>query len=199
MLECDMDLKLILGTVSFLIPIIGIIPYIVNIVKKKTIAHVYTWLIWTILQTIAVVAQIRNGAGFGAAYGLAGILVCSSVVFLSLKNGFKDIKKFDTFCLILAFISMIIYVGLKNPLLAVIMATLTNFIGFLPTLRKTFVNPKSETMSAYLSGGIGALLSILALQNYSIITTLYLMNIILTDVVLVGIILFKKPSKVKKN
>ena len=93
-----MDFKLILGTVSFLIPIIGIIPYIVNIVKKKTIAHVYTWLIWTILQTIAVVAQIKNGAGFGAAYGMAGILVCSSVVFLSLKNGFRDIKKFDTLC-----------------------------------------------------------------------------------------------------
>lgn len=192
MLECEMDLKLILGTVSFLIPIIGIVPYIVNIVKGKTVAHVYTWLIWAILQTISVVAQIRNGAGFGAAYGAAGVLVCYSVVFLSLKNGLKQIKKFDTFCLILALASMMVYVGLKNPLLAVIMATSTNFIGFLPTLRKTFVDPSSETVSAYLSGGIGALLSILALQNYSIITTLYLMNIILTDVVLVGIILFKK-------
>lgn len=192
MLECDMDFKLILGTVSFLIPIIGIVPYIVNIVKGKTVAHVYTWLIWAILQTIALVAQVKNGAGFGAAYGLAGVLVCYSVMFLSLKNGLKHIKKFDTFCLILALASMIVYVGLKNPLLAVIMATSTNFIGFLPTLRKTFVDPKSETISAYLSGGIGALLSILALQNYSLINSLYLINIIVTDAMLVGIILFKK-------
>jgi hypothetical protein len=189
-----MDFKLILGTVSFLIPIIGIVPYIVNIVKGKTVAHVYTWLIWAILQTIALVAQVKNGAGFGAAYGLAGVLVCYSVMFLSLKNGLKHIRKFDTFCLILALASMIVYVGLKNPLLAVIMATSTNFIGFLPTLRKTFVDPKSETVSAYLSGGIGALLSILALQNYSIITTLYLMNILVTDAMLVGIILFKKSN-----
>ena len=194
-----MDFKLILGTISFLIPIIGIIPYIANIIKGKTVAHVYTWLIWAILQTIAFVAQIKNGAGFGAAYGMAGLLVCYSVVFLSLKNGLKHIKKIDTFCLVLALTSMVIYVGLKNPLLAVIMATSTNFIGFLPTLRKTFVDPTSETVSAYLSGGIGALLSILALQNYSIITTLYLINIILTDVALVGIILFKKPSKTKKD
>lgn len=192
MLECDMDLKLILGTISFLIPIIGIIPYIINIIKGKTVAHVYTWLIWAILQTITVIAQIKNGAGFGVAYGVAGVLVCYSVVFLSLKNGFKHIKKIDTFCLILALISMFVYVGLKNPLLAVIMATATNFIGFLPTLRKTFVDPTSETMSAYLSGGIGALLSILALQNYTLITSLYLINIILTDTLLIGIMIFKK-------
>jgi hypothetical protein len=192
MLECDMDLKLILGTVSFFIAIAGVIPYIINIIKKKTVAHVYTWLIWAILQTIAVVAQIKNGAGFGAGYGIAGSLACYSVMFLSLKNGFKNIKKFDTFCLILALISMIIYIGLKNPLLAVIMATATNFIGSLPTLRKTFVDPSSETMSAYLFGGIGVLLSILALQNYTLITSLYLINIILIDTLLVGIMIFKK-------
>jgi len=187
-----MDLKLVLGTISFILAIVGIIPYIIDILKKKTKPHIYSWLIWGISQTIVVIAQIKNGAGYGTLYGIAGGLVCYSVAFLSLKNGFKHIKKFDTFCLILALISMIIYVGLKNPLLAVVVATATNFIGFLPTLRKTLIDPSSETLATFLCGSTGAFLSILALQNYSLITSLYLINNTMTNSLLAAIIFFKK-------
>lgn len=187
-----MEIKLIFGVIAFILTIIGVIPYIVNIVKKKTTAHIYSWLIWGILQLIAVMAQIKNGAGYGSMSGTAGVFICFLIVFLSLKNGFKNIRKFDTFCLILSVIAIFIYVRLNNPLLAVVVATITNFMGFLPTLRKAYKDPKSETAATFLIGAIATLLSLLALQNYTILTTLYLINILMTNSLLTAVILLRK-------
>jgi len=189
-----MEIKLIFGVIAFVLTIIGIIPYIVNIIKKKTTAHIYSWLIWGILQLVVVVAQIKNGAGYGSMSGTAGVFICFLIVFLSLKNGFKNIKKFDTFCLFMSVIAIFIYVRLNNPLLAVIVATITNFMGFLPTLRKAYKDPKSETAATFLIGAVATLLSLLAIQNYTILTTLYLINILLTNSLLTAVILLRKTN-----
>ena len=57
-------MKLIFGTLSGIIVVIGYIPYLKDILRGKTKPHVYTWFIWIITQGIAL-SGLLYGGGFG--------------------------------------------------------------------------------------------------------------------------------------
>jgi len=59
-----MEIKLIVAIISSIVSVILFIPYIVDIFKKKTEPHIYSWLIWTITIGIATVAGFKSGGGF---------------------------------------------------------------------------------------------------------------------------------------
>lgn len=176
-----MEIKLILGVISTLMCLPIFIPYIRDIITRKTEPHTYSWLIWTILQGVGVMAGIKDGGGYGL-WGLGlGAFFCFVIFLLSLKYGTKNIKKFDLYCLVGAIITLLIYLFTDKPLLAVALVAIIDFVGFLPTFRKGYEEPETETLSTFVLSSIGNILSILALENYTLITTLYVGSLWFTN------------------
>jgi len=161
------------GIIATIISAIGFIPYLKDLFKKKTQPHSYTWLIWTILQIIAVVAMFNNGAGIGVLALAVGAVLCGYVFILSLRYGTKNITIFDTICLIGALAAIIIYAFLHNAFLSIILITIIDFMGFLPTLRKSYVEPHTETISMYALGVVWSSFNLVAISTYSVVTILY--------------------------
>lgn len=166
-------IKTICGIIATIVSIISFFPYLRNIFRRKTQPHSYTWLIWTILQVTGVVAMFNNHAGIGTLALAVGAVFCGYIFILSLKYGTKNITLFDTCCLVGALAAIVVYIFLHNPVLSVILITVTDFVGFLPTLRKAFAEPYTETISLYLLGVIWSAFNIVAISTYSITTTLY--------------------------
>lgn len=166
-------IKYACGIIATVISVISFFPYLRDIFRKKTQPHSYTWLIWTILQVTGVVAMFNNGAGIGTLALAVGAVFCGFIFILSLKHGTRNITPFDTACLIGALAAIAIYFFLHNPVLSVIVITLTDFIGFLPTLRKAYMEPYTETLSLFVLGVIWSTFNIVAISAYSITTTLY--------------------------
>ncbi len=176
-----MELKFIFGVVSAVLVIPTFLPYIRGILQRKTEPHTYTWLIWTILQSIGVYTGIQDGGGYGF-WGLGlGAFFCGIIFVLSLKYGTKNINRFDLYCLISAFFTLGIYLYSNNALLAVSLVSIIDFIGFLPTFRKGWQEPESETVATFVMSTFGSVLSIFALENYTLITTLYVGSLLLTN------------------
>ncbi|HWY98863.1 MAG TPA: hypothetical protein VNY36_07255, partial [Bacteroidia bacterium] len=73
----DIDYKTVCGIIASLIGTGCFIPYIKDIYKKKTKPHIYTWLIWTILQVTGVIAMLKNGAGIGVLALGTGSVLCA--------------------------------------------------------------------------------------------------------------------------
>lgn len=176
-----MDVKLFFGLFSSIIAVICFVPYLIDIFKKKTEPHMYSWLIWTILQTIAVMAQLKDGAGYGAWALLVGVFFCFAIFLLSFKYGTKNISKFDIFCLIASLFAILIYVNIENLVWAIIVVSMIDLVGFLPTFRKGYEEPFSETPSTFVLSAIANFLSILALQNYSLTTVLYIITLFVAN------------------
>jgi len=189
-----MDIKLIFGFGSSLIILLSFIPYIRDILNKKTEPHTYSWLIWGILQVIAAVAQVKNGAGYGSWSSIIISIICFLIVLLSLKNGLKNITKFDSFCLILSLVVIVVYIMIKNPVWAILMAIGINLMGLLPTLIKVYKKPQSETPETFAMGVIATFLSLLALQNYTLVTTLYLTYTMFANLFLTIVIVWRKEK-----
>lgn len=186
------NLQIILATLSSIVGIACFVPYIRDIFRHTTKPHSYTWLIWGILQSIAAASMWSGGAGIAIASSTIGAVLCIFIFVLSLKYGTKNIKLFDTLCLIGALIALVAYLFLHNVLLSIILVTLIDFTAFLPTLRKTFVESETETASTHLMSGVSNALAIGALANFNLTTLIYLPAIMLMDFVLGFLVLIRK-------
>ena len=52
----------ILLTLSAVIMIVAVVPYLIDVVRQKTKPRVVTWFIWTVLMLIAGFAAVDAGA-----------------------------------------------------------------------------------------------------------------------------------------
>lgn len=172
-----MDIKIIFSILASIIGVIAFLPYLRDIFCHKTKPHIYTWLIWIITQGTAVAGMIYGGASWGSLSLLIGLFFVASIFLLSFKYGTKDIKKNDTLILIFAFLAIIIWWQLKNPILSVLMVSIIDIFGFIPSLRKTFNDPWSETPSSWGLFAISNILAILAISEYNFLTVFYVFAI----------------------
>lgn len=166
-------MKELLGLISVLLYLIGCIPYIVDTIRKKTKPHIYTWLIWSIVTTLAFLGQYVKGGGAGSwSTGVAGLMAIV-ITLLSLKNGTKDITLSDKLFFLGALLAIIPWYVTKDPTLSIFIVIILDACALIPTIRKTYRAPKSETFTTYLFNFIRQPLSIAALRTYNIATLLY--------------------------
>src|SRR5262245_8908782 len=97
------EIKNVIGIIAVLLVFIGYIPYLRDIIKRKTIPHVYSWFLWAITTFIIFILQISDNAGLGALVTLTVVIMCVVVIILSLikHKSNMDITKIDTLFLIL--------------------------------------------------------------------------------------------------
>lgn len=168
-----MDYKVIISLVTVILAFVGYIPYIRDIFKKKTTPHVFTWFIWTLAVGITYALQVSGGAGTGSWVTLSITCLCLFIFLASLKNGNKDITKEDVVFFVLSFVALFIWVGAKQPVWSVILIVTVDVLGFIPTIRKSWKKPHSETLFTYELSTIRQGLSIFALQQFNMLTLLY--------------------------
>lgn len=181
-----MDLKTILGIIAACLAAGSAFLYIRDIFRGNTKPHIYTWLIWAIVTVIGFLGQWFGGGGAGSwATGVTAIYTVF-VFFLSLRYGTPDITNFDKVCLALALISIVPWLLTQNILLSVVLATFTDVIGFLPTMRKTWRAPKSESLGSMYFDALKHSLSILSLQRYSLVTWLYPAGVLFAKIVIIS-------------
>jgi hypothetical protein len=176
-----MEMKLLFGVISSILAVICFIPYTKDIFQRKTEPHRYSWLIWTILQTVGAMAQLKEGARYGAWALSIGAIFCFAIFLLSFKYGTKNISRFDVACLVGSIFAIAIYFFVTNPIWAIIVVTSVDFVGYLPTFRKGYEEPFTETISTFIISAVANALSIAALQSYNATTIIYLASLFITN------------------
>lgn len=177
-----MDLKILLGVLSIILALISFVPYFLDLLRNKTRPHIFSWLIWTLLMITGFFAQISRGGGSGAWITLASSILALSILLVALSKYDMDyVKKIDWFCFGGALLGIFLWILTKNPLSAVIIITLTDAMGFVPTYRKAYTKPHEETAFLYLLSAFSWLLGVIALQSYNLTTIIYPASLVITN------------------
>ncbi len=167
-------LKTGIGIIAVLLTFIGYIPYLRDILKGKTKPHIYSWFLWGFVTIIVFALQVSDNAGVGALVTLAAALMCFVVIFLGKKYGnISKITLSDKIFLSLALVTLGLWIFAKQPLLSAILATTIDVLGFVPTIRKSWNEPFSETLPFYYLNTLRFGLALYSLGKYTIITALY--------------------------
>jgi len=168
------EIKTIIGYLATFLVFVGYIPYLTDIVKGKTKPHIYSWFLWAFVTLIAFALQITGGAGSASFVTLAAALMCIAVIGFGFYFKSKvEIVFVDTVFFVLAFIALGLWILAKQPILSALLVTTVDVIGFVPTVRKSWNKPYTETLSFYYLNTLRFALAVYSLQKYEIITALY--------------------------
>ena len=176
-----LDYKIVLGILATIVGLIGYIPYFRDIFRGKTKPHVFSWFAWSLLGGIDFVAQAVKGGGAGSWVTGFTAAVCFCVAILALTRGEKDITKTDWLCFVAALIGIVLWVTTQNPLLAVVIVTITDAVAFIPTYRKSYYKPHEETLVEYGLAATKWVIGLAALQSLTVTTWLYPASLVLTN------------------
>src|SRR3990172_4247534 len=193
-----MGIKEIFGISAVVLTLIGYLPYIYDTIKGKTKPHVYSWFLWALVTFIIFALQVLGKAGVGAFVTLATAILCLTIFILGMKSGKKDITKFDTATFIISLMAVGIWVFAKQPVVSVILLTSINTLANLPTIRKSWNKPYSETLLTWELGAARNLLGIVALESYSVLTWLYPVSSFVVNVIVSSLLIIRR-NKLGKN
>ena len=195
----DISYQEILGAIAFIISLWGTFIYIRSILRGDTKPHLYTWTVFSILTCIAFVAQLSDNAGPGAWMMGATALSCFATALLSLKYGNKQHTKSDKIALVASLSAIIPWLMTKDPLLSVIMISLIDGIAMFPTIRKSWNNPHQENLPTYWIANLKNVIALFALTNFSIVTSLYLISIMVVNTTLIVVCIYRRRALLDKN
>jgi len=166
--------KEIFSAIAIALTFIGFLPYTVSILRGTVRPHVFSWIIWSVATMVVFFAQLDGKGGVGAwPTGLSGLVTILIAVLAHLKRGDTAITRWDWIFFVMALSSLPFWYYSEDPLWAVIILTVVDTLGFGPTIRRTYHHPHSESLMFYSLFTTRNLISIFALETYSVTTILF--------------------------
>lgn len=190
-----MDIKQIFLYVSiflgFITPIIGVRSILKGEYKPQRI----TRLLLFIVTAIFVATLFSQGDRIGLFLAIPSFIGSTAIFILSIKYGVGGRSKMDIITLFGALVSLIVWKVTDNPTLGLYASILTDFIGFSPTLVKSFKEPFTESYLFYGCDVFASFFNLIALRSYLLMDLAFPMYIFLINLSVTLLILIRRKSK----
>ncbi len=177
-------MKLTIALIAAALAVVGNIPYLRDVIRGKTEPHAYTWFVWSIVSAVTFFGQLAKGAGVGAIPTAVSESFTLIIFLFSLKYGWKHVTKTDTIFLVIALCGLIPWFLTNDPTISVITVVSIDVVAFIPTIRKTWLHPKTETTLLYQTNAARHLLALFSLQAYNVATMLHSFAMITTNTIM---------------
>ncbi len=186
------DYKSLLSIIAILIATASRIEYVYLILRRKIKPHTFSWLVWTVLTVIAFAAQVVEKGGAGSWLTGATALACFIIFILSFIYGERKFSLIDWLSLAGSGVALILWWLTKDPLSAVILVSIIDVIGMIPTLIKGYKKPFEDSITVFWVANIAFIMSLFALETHSLATWLYPLTIIAANTAFVVMILVRR-------
>jgi hypothetical protein len=164
------------GIVAGVLSLVGYVPYIYETVKGETRPNKATWIIWTIVGGLLAFSYLAEQGLSSSWLPLGYFLGPLVVAILSFWYGYSTWTRMDVVCIIAAGISIIPWILSNNPTLTLLINIFIDSAGAIPTLIKTYYEPHTEDLKAWLIFFIANTIQLFAVTtlNLALIYPIYL-------------------------
>lgn len=180
----------IFGIAAGVLSIFAFLPYIFDTVVGRTQPQRASWFIWSVLGSIAFVAQVYEGAT--GSLWFAGIQASGTIVvfLLSIRRGHgKYLNKTDLTTLAAAGIGLVLWYFTESALYALIITISISLLGGLATVIKAYRHPQSETLITWVLSLIAATCAIVSVGEADFVLLAYPLYLFTLYIILVTAIL----------
>ena len=188
----------LLGIVSGLFLITGYLPYMYEVLKKKTVPNRMSWFIWS-LSTATILFGVRTTGTTEAIWvPIADAVGCFLIFVLALRYGVGGASTTDRISLGICIASLLTWWLTGNAMLALIMNLCIYVSGYIPTIKKALENPQSESHTAWSLFFIGVVLNIITVAigtDTGLAIWLYPVTLVCVVGTLLAILIFKSRDK----
>lgn len=181
-----------LAVLSAVIGTIGMVPYVVAILRRQTKPHIFTWFIWGLISAIVTSVQFSKGGGAGAWAMAVVALSCLGIAALACKYGEKDITRSDWLAFLTALLAIPLWYFTSDPIWSVLLVSAIDAVAFYPTIRKSWLKPLEESVFNFVCGNIRFLLAIFALEQFSLTNVLYPLTVVVLNTGFIVMVLWRR-------
>jgi len=186
------DYHVLLSVVAASFGIAGYFIYIRSIFRGLTRPHIFTWLVYALVDGTISAAQFAGGGGPGAFVVFVGVLANSFIAILAFRRGEKNITASDWVCFILALLAILFWWITSDPLSAVLTLVLANLLAYVPTFRKSYAKPHEESVSIWALDILRFGISIFALSSLNLTTALFPITVVFSNSLMTSTILLRR-------
>ena len=189
-----MGIHVFFGLLSGVIASAGFIPYIVSVLRKRTKPHPISWTLWAIVGFLILISYWGSGARETIWLALINFLGPLTVAFFSIRYWDRGFTRFDYACLGIGLFGVLLWIIYRSAPLALTFSIAADLFANLPTIKKSYADPKSENLTAWIIFVSANLISLLAIRVWTYGVALYPIYQIISSGSVLFVVLFKKPK-----
>jgi len=165
----------------------GIFSYIKGTIKGTTKPNRVTWILWAIAPMIATIAALSEGVSwavlptFMAGFGPLLVFIASFIN----KRSYWKLTKTDYTCGAFSILALILWGITKDANIAILFAILSDLTAGIPTLIKSWKEPKSESAAPFLAGLVSTSTSFFAITMWSFAEIAFPIYLVAINIVLI--------------
>lgn len=183
-----MTLDIILILISISLSLYGSYNYIYDTIKGTTRPNRVSYGLWAIAPIIGVGAAISSGADWMTTVRtfMAGFVPLIIVIAsFANKSGYWKTTKFDYFCGMFSIVALVLWIVIDLPVYAILLAALADFFAAIPTIKKSWTNPESETGIAYIMSLLSVLVILPTINVFDIQNTAFQIYLLVVNIILI--------------
>ena len=182
---------------SACISIFGSVAYIRDTLKGTSKPNRVSWSMWALAPLIGTAAAISAHADVWATVRifLAGFMPL--LVFVASfvnKQSYWKLTVFDCVCGICSLLAFIVWLAVDSPRLAILLAALGDGFASIPTIRKAWLYPETETGLTYIASLISVLLIIPSIPVWNIENSAFQIYLLIANTFLLLAVYRKRLS-----
>ena len=173
--------------------LVGAYGYLANTLRGTTSPHRITWSLWGLEGVLAFVVEVQQRVGLTSLMTLMLGLIPLLVVAASFRNPNNAwrISRFDFGCGIVSLLGLVFWGLVHESTVALVSFVVADQIAALPTLRKSWLVPASESSGVFFMGVLNTGIALLTLRHFTTVGALFPGTILIADLA-VAILVFAR-------
>lgn len=167
------------------------LPYLRDTLRHTTVPHRGSWLIWGVIEVVALEAQRADGARWSLVPLASQALGTCLVFALAVRFGSGGVSRADLALIGLAGVGVAGWLAADEPVIATTCVIAADFVAALMMLPKTWRQPGSETLATYVFASLGGAATVGAVGVLSVPLLIYPVYFILVNAGLAGVIVYR--------
>jgi hypothetical protein len=166
--------------------VVGAYGYIRDTLRGNTSPNRVTWSLWGIEGVLAFSVEIQQHVGLAALMTLMLGLVPCAVVVASFRNpnGVWKLGVFDVVCGAVSVGGLIFWAFINEPTVALFSFVVADQMAALPTIRKSWLAPSTESPRLFFLGSANCAITVLTLAKLTTAGALFPGCILVADLIM---------------
>lgn len=178
----------------------GGLGYILSVLHGKAKPNPITWFIWGLTPLVAFAAQLQENVGTAAlmtlALGISPLIVF--VISLFKSRSASHFTIFNIGCGLLALFGVVMWQLTNNPLLAIAFSIGADIFASIPTIRKGYRRPESETALPFLFSIASMVITLFTITDWHFASFAFPLYMLVINSVIFGAIFLGDKRKYRR-
>ncbi len=179
----------------------GAYGYISDTLRGTTSPNRVTWSLWALEGILGFVVELQQHVGMVSVTTLMLGLVPCVVVAASFRNPHSvwKIGPFDGFCGVISLLGLVFWGVVHQPTVALISFVAADQVAALPTLRKSWLAPTTESPRVFFMGVLNCGITLLTLKQLTTAGALFPGCVLVTDLIIGVLVVARVGPRVRRG